>query len=258
MTSDFNTPKTFEQIFDQEIFGPVARALYADSGFYNLGYWNAELEPIPANMPVAARALAHRHLVSESPQDLLNVSSVLDVACGLGATTAVFERAYKNAQITGLGNSQQQLDAAAMRCPKARFLRMDAAKMDIPAQSMDRIHCVEAAFYFETRLDFLKRARSALRPGGRLVLTDILYRSGRGLHIPRHSVGMTQSNFLNEARQAGFIVRRFDDITEHTLEPFIKVVSELGRPLWGRLMRRAVRSYHLVELEPDQKKMGSV
>lgn len=251
MQQDMRDTAIFEMAYDLAIFGAASVQVYGGSGYYNLGYWDENLPALPGNMPTAAANLARRHLLSEDHAATHQVTSVLDVACGLGATTALFSQHYPNAKITGINISKRQLEAASARCPQAHFIQMDATKLAFADASMDRIHCVEAAFYFDTRLDFLKEARRVLRPHGRIILTDIIYRSTLGLQIPASAARIDPQSYLADVRAAGLRVQRFEDITRRTADPFVEVLDQLGHSLWSRLIKRAIAGYYLVELEPD-------
>jgi MPBQ/MSBQ methyltransferase len=60
----------------------------------------------------------------------------------------------------------------------------------------NNIICVETAFHFNTREKFLHEASHVLKPGGRLVLSDILRRS-REVPNPRGVV----ENYVRDLRQ---------------------------------------------------------
>lgn len=53
--------------------------------------------------------------------------TVLDVGCGPGNSTAVLAKRYPNAQITGIDNSQNMIEAAKSACPTLQFAVIDAS-----------------------------------------------------------------------------------------------------------------------------------
>ena len=54
---------------------------------------------------------------------------------------------------------------------------MTPARCRSRAGSFDAVLCVEAGFHFRSRLAFLQEARRILRPGGTLVMQDVLHSS---------------------------------------------------------------------------------
>lgn len=148
------------------------RTFYGDSGYSNFGYWTDGA----ATGREACDRLLDRLLgrLTRPPERLL------DVACGEGGTTARVHERFPAADLTAVNISPGQIGRAAARCPAARFLRMDATRLEFVDGSFDLVLCVEAAYHFNTRERFLREAFRVLRPGGTLLLTDGIVRGPLG------------------------------------------------------------------------------
>jgi MPBQ/MSBQ methyltransferase len=155
----------FAARYDALIFDPLIRAYYG-SGFYNVGYW----EPGTESQEQASAQLVER-LLQHAPPD---AAAILDVACGLGATTALAARRFPQGRVAGINISEAQLGECRQQTGGV-FAAMDAACLGVREGSFDLALCVEAAFHFRTRQQFLRHVYRALRPGGCLALSDILF-----------------------------------------------------------------------------------
>jgi MPBQ/MSBQ methyltransferase len=186
--------------YDRLMFEGLVDGYYGQSGFHNFGYWS----PSTRTQCEASRDLVER-LLQFLPR---KSGSILDVACGLGATTKQLLRHYKPWCVTAVNISDKQLAACRLRAPGCTFLCMDAANLEFPVDSFDNIICVEAAFHFNTRRQFLGEALRVLKPGGYLAVSDILLRAAE-TQAPRSFV--PQDNHVHDLghyqrlyRDAGF------------------------------------------------------
>lgn len=190
---------------------PLLRGFYGDSGYANFGFWDHGARDATA----ACDALVDR-ILAPVPA---TARRVLDVACGTGATTRRVRERLPSADIVGIGVSTAQLDAARMREPGAEFVQMDATRLEFPAGSMDAVMCVEAAFHFDTRAQFLSQALHVLRPGGQLVMSDLLMARGTALVPPANYLG-NRAAYVRLLEHIGFVDVEVADATAATWDGF--------------------------------------
>jgi cyclopropane fatty-acyl-phospholipid synthase-like methyltransferase len=151
----------------------------------NLGFFRVhELWRVLFGMDHFQRALASRSVALLDPQP---GDVVLDVACGRGWASDLI--AAHGARAIGVDLLQDNIDRARARfggragiefiAGDARDLRAAAEKAGLGPGSVDRIHCLEAGFYFgpDGRVRFLRDAFELLREGGRLVLVDFTWKT---------------------------------------------------------------------------------
>ena len=147
----------------------------------HLGYWDDPPALSGACEPgefIAAQArLTARLIALASPRD---GERVLDVACGLGGALAMLAALRSGLALIGLNIDPRQLQICRSVAPPARgslsLVAADACSLPFAAASFDTVLCIEAMFHFSARRSFLAEAARVLRPGGSLLLSDILLR----------------------------------------------------------------------------------
>ncbi len=219
----------FSERYDAAIFDPAARTLYDGTDFFNVGDWSPGPDGPPASLGQAAKALVERHLRADADDEARRSNVVLDVGCGLGSGAALMGAHYPNALVLGINLSAVQAIHAARTAPGARFAAMDAARLAVGPDRVDRVHCVEAAFHFDSRDDFLNELRRVLRPGGKAILTDILFRRGLGEDVPARNIWIGENQYRARCAQAGLEIELLQDITEWTLLPFYAFLEAQGQ-----------------------------
>jgi ubiquinone/menaquinone biosynthesis C-methylase UbiE len=129
--------------------------------------------------------------------DALPAARTLDVACGTGFLTR-----HLRGDVTGFDQSEQMLDIARSRLPRADFVRGDALHLPFAADSFRRIFT--AHFYGHLmqreRCAFLSRA---WRIAPELVVVDSALR-------PDHQAEEQQERILNDGSRFEVYKRYFD------------------------------------------------
>jgi len=152
-------------------------------------------------------------------------SRVLDVACGEGGSTHQLAEYVSPAAITAIGISHDQLTAARKRAPGSRFSRMDASRLGFADSTFDTVLCIEAAFHFNTREDFLKEAFRVLKPGGYLALSDLLMALGTPL-VPGENHVPTPRAYRELLERCGFVDIVLSDATQQTWRTYRRRVTD--------------------------------
>jgi ubiquinone/menaquinone biosynthesis C-methylase UbiE len=239
--------------YDRQMFDRFVEEYYEHSGFHNFGYW----APGVRTQREASENLVDQ-LLALLPR---KGGTILDVACGLGATTKRLLRQYAPEQVTGINISEKQLAACRARAPGCTFRAMDATRLDFPDESFDSVLCVEAVFHFDTRERFLREALRVLKPGGGLALSDVLLRSrevaANNRYVPPANYVPDRASYEALYPRAGFQDVRTLDATGPCWKQFrdhcLRYVA--GRAGWGALRwvsasldlwDFAIRSYLLV------------
>ncbi len=155
-----------------DYFSIISDFLVSGNRSMHLGLWDG---PPDDDLP-AAQARLDAAVLSHAA--LRSGMVVVDVGCGVGGTLARVNAVHPQMRLIGVNPDAEQLAVAAgLRARPGSELRWHhgtAARLPLKTDTADVVLSVEAAFHFDSRAAFLAEALRVLRPGGRLVLTDIV------------------------------------------------------------------------------------
>ena len=185
--------------YDSHLYKSFMEEYFERSGFANFGYWDQDTTGTrQASENLMAKLLAFL------PEKR---GKMLDVACGRGGTTRSLLEYYPPSKVTAINVSEKQLECSRRNAPGCTFEVMDAVNLRYEPESFDNVICVEAAFHFYTREGFLREALRVLKPGGRLVLADLLMAEGaehRRSTLHEENYLPSPDAYAELARQVGF------------------------------------------------------
>jgi ubiquinone/menaquinone biosynthesis C-methylase UbiE len=247
-----------------ELYGLLATRAFTRNGLYlNLGYWK-QARTIDEACPALAALVAEAAGMGAADE-------VVDVGFGFADQDMLWAERYRPRHITGLNVTPLQV-----RLGRARVRRRglehritlregSATAMPLPDACCDVVTAVECAFHFHTREAFLAEAFRVLRPGGRLVLADIIRAapdpdplrrrwqdtSWRGFSakfaIPDANAD-TRATYVEKFRAAGFEAVQATPIGHEVFPGWHRALSEdpalfARLPASGRLPYRLLRRF---------------
>ncbi len=224
----------FIRRYDREIEAHWRKGLFEECGSFNTGYWRRG---------VRGQQRACHDLVAKLIE-LLGAGPparrCLDLACGSGAANRQLRSRAEVVVASDL--SLRRLAGGRRRIPETSLCCMDATSLAFATASFDAVVCVEAAFHFDTRADFLREAYRVLEPGGALVLSDILFEDTTLIGdwmVPAGNRIKDLDGYLRAYRQAGFVGLRWRDATDACWRGFCRYRRRLAAVAAGELSAAA-------------------
>lgn len=159
---------------------------HSHKDWLNVGFWKSA-----RNYNDACRDLAQ--LVSRKAR-FKSQDRVLDVGCGLGEQDIFWSQRYKDIHITAIDLTPMHVKRAQEKIQNLQnaaiqFAIGNAADLAYDKNTFDKVVAVDCAYHFNTRKQFIKEAYRVLKPGGILVVTDMLPKEGCNINLPWQRMG---------------------------------------------------------------------
>jgi 27-O-demethylrifamycin SV methyltransferase len=172
--------------------------------------------------------------------------SVLDVGCGIGNPACALAERY-GCRVTGISTSSSGVEEARRRAQergcsdRVSFAIADGMDNGLPDASFDRVWVLEASHLMPRKDVLLAECARVLRPGGRMVLCDVilgrdlplaekLSRAQDFLHL-HYAFGRAKMEALETYRRlgerAGLRLTTLTDISDQTFPTFAQWRSRL-------------------------------
>ena len=203
----------------------------------NLGYWNGLNSFAKGHLSRSNHALFQ--LVCQNARLSEKDDFVADIGCGFGNVAVLCATDYNCPNVIGINISQFQIDRSTEKVAqhnlqhRVAIKNMSATNLEFADNSVDKMISTEAAFHFDSRVDFFREAYRTLKSGGILSLADMVYNQPRsaleriilphlqdGLYIPSANIyGFT--DYIIKIREAGFKIIDAKNITSY-VRPYFR------------------------------------
>jgi SAM-dependent methyltransferase len=154
---------------------------------------------------------------------------VADLGSGPGVFTIPLARELDKGVVYAVDVEPQQLDALRQRLLEANLHNVvpvlaSFSTPHLPPAHLDLVLIVDTYHHIEDRIDYFRRLRTALRPGGRIALIE--YKVGELGTGPAVEAKLPQGVRQEELSSAGFsLLRNFDIHEFHDFELWVPSIS---------------------------------
>jgi fatty-acid O-methyltransferase len=203
------------------------RLLYESTGlaatddvvFINLGYTSLAPNSPPFALDPADEAerpgiALYRQTIGDND---LRGRQVVEVGCGRGGGTSYVRRYHEPAFVRGIDFSESHIEFCRQRHSLAglAFTLGSATDLPLPSASIDALLSVESSHGYPAMETFLGEAARVLRPGGRLLFSDLRTTQRRPKVLSEHVA--TIDTLREQLSRSPFKIVREEEITANVV-----------------------------------------
>ncbi len=199
-----------------EVIDSIINQFYGGCSFQNVGFWNVGVP----NAKIACENLIDE-ILAFIPE---KKGALLEIGCGLGATTQYLSKYFSPESITAITNDKKDLQNCRKTAPGVKFICRNLPKLKLPIESVSFVIWIKGWQQLCPRDSLLRETFRVLKPGGRFVCFDVLPAAKTGNWLGKGSI-KTLQEYSDLLLSTGFHDIRLADVTKESLGEHKKHMS---------------------------------